>query len=91
MTRLMFGVSASSFATNMAVKTNAIPNEWSHSRAASAVQKSFYVDDGLTGASSVRKLLNSRRNCRSFSTKVGSFLESGNLTSLKPSVTFPST
>ena len=30
MTRLTFGLSASSFAENMAVRTNAIPNEHSH-------------------------------------------------------------
>ena len=52
-TRLTFGGSASSYAANMAVKQNAILYEKSHPRAALAVHELFYVDDGLTGASSV--------------------------------------
>ena len=50
MMRLTFGVSASSFAANMAVKTNAIQNKETHPQAAIAVEKSFYSDDGLTRA-----------------------------------------
>ena len=47
MTRVTFGVSASSFAANMAVKQNALD----HFPAASeVVHKSFYVNDCLTGA-----------------------------------------
>ena len=53
MTRLTFGVSASSFAANMAIKRNAVLHERSHPRAALAVHESFYVDDGLTGANSI--------------------------------------
>ena len=52
MTRLTFGVSASSFAANMALKQNAINHIQSHPQAYQAVIKSFYVDDGLTGADS---------------------------------------
>ena len=53
MTRLTFGVSASSFAANMALKQNAISHRQSHPQAYQAVLESFYVDDGLTGADSV--------------------------------------
>ena len=61
MTRLTFGVSASSFAVNMAVKQNAILYEKSHPRAALAIHESFYVDDGLTGASSVSEAVSLHR------------------------------
>ena len=53
MTRLTFGVSASSFAANMALKQNAIDHKKSHPQAYQVVLDSFYVDDGLTGADSV--------------------------------------
>ena len=53
MTRLTFGVSASSFAANMAVKQNARLHEHLFPLAASVVHTSFYVDDGLTGANSI--------------------------------------
>jgi len=51
MTRVTFGVSASSFAANMAVKQNAIDHADDFPLAAEIVDKSFYVDDCLTGAS----------------------------------------
>ena len=50
MKRLTFGVSASSFAANMAVKQNAIDHAEKYPQASRAVLESFYVDDGLTGA-----------------------------------------
>ena len=50
MTRLTFGVSASSFAANMALKQNAISHRQSHPQAYQAVLESLYVNDGLTGA-----------------------------------------
>ena len=49
-TRATFGVSASCFAANMAVKQNTIDLSYLYPLAAEAVEKSFYVDDGLTGA-----------------------------------------
>ena len=52
-TRVTFGVSASSFAANMAVKQNALDFALEYPQAAAAVEKSFYIDDGLTGANSV--------------------------------------
>ena len=53
MTRLTFGVSASSFAANMAVKQNAIEYQNTHAATAAVVLLSFYVDDGLAGEDSV--------------------------------------
>ena len=52
MTRVTFGVSASSFAVNMSLQQNA--NDFAHEfpLAVQAVHRSFYVDDGLTGADS---------------------------------------
>ena len=54
MTRLTFGVSASCFAANMAVRQNAIDLAHKYPLASEAVQKSFYVDDGLTGADDIK-------------------------------------
>ena len=50
MTRITFGVSASSFAANMSVKQNADDHALEYPLAAEVVHKSFYVDDCLTGA-----------------------------------------
>ena len=50
MTRVTFGVSASSFAANMAVKQNAIDCADEYPVASEVVHESFYVDDCLTGA-----------------------------------------
>ena len=57
MTRLTFGVSASSFAANMAVKQNATDFTGEFPQAASAVYISFYVDDGLTGTNSLEEAI----------------------------------
>ena len=53
MTRVTFGAAASSCAANMAVKQNAVDLTLEFPSAAKAVDQSFYVDDGLTGADSV--------------------------------------
>ena len=53
MTRLTFGVSASSCAANMALKLNALHIQQEYPRAAQAAIDCFYVDDGLVGAYSV--------------------------------------
>ena len=50
MTQLTFGVSAASYAANMALRQNALDHSGSHRQAAQAALKSFYVDDGLLGA-----------------------------------------
>ena len=53
MTRVTFGVSASSFAAKMAVKQNAHDFAIQYPLAVKAVEESFYVDDGLTGAETI--------------------------------------
>ena len=55
MTRVAFGVSASSFAANMSVKQNAADLADKYPLTAKAVDESFYVDYGLTGADSVEE------------------------------------
>lgn len=52
MSRITFGVYASSFAANMSVKQNAADLTHKYPLAARAVDESFYVNDGLTGANS---------------------------------------
>ena len=51
MTRLMFGVSASSYAANMVVRQNAM--DFGIIVTAQKVYEAFYVNDGLTGADSI--------------------------------------
>ena len=53
MTRVTFGISASSFAANMTVLQNANDHSSKYPLAAQAVKKSFYVDDCLTGEDTV--------------------------------------
>lgn len=55
MTRVTFGVSASSFAANMAVRQNAVEFAMKYPHAYRAVIESFYVDDGLTGADTLEE------------------------------------
>ena len=50
MTRVTFGVSASSYAANMSVKQNAIELASEYPLAVDVVGKAFYVDDCLSGA-----------------------------------------
>ena len=56
MTRVTFGISASSFAANMAVKQNANDFALDYPQAANVVDNSFYVD-GLTGADSPKEAI----------------------------------
>ena len=58
MTRVTFGVSASSFAANMSVKQNAHDFAMTYPLAFEAVSQGFYVDDGLTGADTVEGAIN---------------------------------
>ena len=53
MTRVTFGVSASPFAANMAVKQNATDLAMQYPLATEVVSRSFYVDDCLSGADTV--------------------------------------
>ena len=54
MIRLTFGISASSFAANMAMKQNALDHQREYPEAIKAVLEFFYVDDTLTGADSIK-------------------------------------
>ena len=60
MTRATFGISASLFAANMAVKQNARVFALKYPLAFNAVNESFYVDDGLSGADSVEEAVKMR-------------------------------
>ena len=73
MTRVTFGVSASSFAANMAVKQNALDHAMAYPLAAKSVHTSFYVDDGLTGADSVQEAIELQRQLQDLFSK-GDFL-----------------
>ena len=53
MTHVIFGVSASSFILNMAIKQNADDHANEYPLAAKVVHESFYVDDSLTGADTI--------------------------------------
>ena len=57
MTQVTFGVSATLFAANMLVKQNAIDFVMDYPLAVDAVNRAFYVDDGLTGADSTKKAI----------------------------------
>ena len=50
MTRVTFGVSASSFTANMTVRQNSLDHLSKYPLAAAVVEEAFYVDDCLTGA-----------------------------------------
>ena len=52
MTCVTFGISASSFVANMYIKKNASDFASEYPLAAKAVEDSFYIDDGLSGADS---------------------------------------
>ena len=53
MTRLTFGVSASSFTANTAMKQNTLDQQKEYFQAVKAVLESSYVNDTLTGADSI--------------------------------------
>ena len=57
MTRLTFGVCASSFAANVALKQNALDYQQKYPQAANATLEAFYVDDGLVEADSVDRAI----------------------------------
>ena len=84
MTRVTFGVSASSFAANMAVKQNAIDHAQEFPLAAEATQKCFYVDDCLTGADDPRSALTLQQQLSSLFARGGFLLRKWN--SSDPSV-----
>ena len=78
MTRVTFGVSASSFAANMAVKQNAVDYAMEYPLAAKCVDTSFYVDDGLTGADSVQEATELQRQLQDLFSRGGFLLRKWN-------------
>jgi hypothetical protein len=57
MTRVTFGVAASSFAANMAVKQNAMDFGDKYPLAAAVVDDSLYVDDCIAGADTLEEAI----------------------------------
>ena len=57
MTRLTFGISASFFTANMAIKWNAIRSANDYRLAAHVVDEQVYVDDLLTGAAFINEAI----------------------------------
>lgn len=84
MTRITFGVSASSFIANMCVKQNAIDFESEYPNAAKQVERSFYVDDYLGGADSLQEAVKLHGEMHSLFQKGGFLLRKWN--SSNPSV-----
>ena len=78
MTRVTFGVSASSFVANMSVKQNALDFALDNPQAVTAVEKSFYVDDGLTGADSVEEALQLQKQHQELFSRGGFLLRKWN-------------
>ena len=78
MTQVTFGVSASSFAANMALKQNAINHAIEYPFAAQAVERSFYVDDCLTGANSKEEAIELQRQLQNLFTRGGFLLRKWN-------------
>ena len=73
MTRITFGVSASSFIANMCVKQNAqLPFLWLQ-----RLYDSFYVDDGLTGADSSDEVIQLQNELQTLLEKVVSYYGNG--------------
>ena len=75
MTRVTFGVSSSSFIANMCVKQNASDFATRYPRAAKVVEKSFYVDDCLTGADSIQEAVELQHELQKLFDKGGFLLQ----------------
>ena len=78
MTRVTFGVSASSFAANMSVKQNAADFALQYPLAVKAVTESFYVDDGLAGADSVEEAIELQEQLQGLFSQAGFTLRKWN-------------
>ena len=78
MTRLTFGVSASSYAANMAVRQNAMDFGTQYPLAAQKVYKAFYVNDRLTGADSIPEAIHLQRQLKKLFYKGGFVLRKWN-------------
>ena len=78
MTRVTFGVSASSFIANMCVKQNAVDYALEYPNAAREVERSFYVDDCLTGSDSIGGAITLQRELQELFNKRGFLLHKWN-------------
>ncbi len=78
MTRVTFGVSASSFIANMCVQQNAVDFASQFPNAAEQVKTSFYVDDYLGGADSSEEAAHLQREMHSLFSKCGFLLRKWN-------------
>ncbi len=73
MTRLTFGVSASSFAANMSVKQNATK----YPLTARVIEESIYVDDCITGADIVEGAIQLQGELQNLFNEQNSYFRSG--------------
>ena len=78
MTRVAFGVSASSLLANMCVKQNSLDHAAGYPLASKAVDDSFYVDDGLTGADSIESAIRLQKELQSLFSCAGFLLRKWN-------------
>ena len=74
MTQVTFGVSASSFTANISVKQNALDFTLQYPLAAKIVEDSFYVDDTLTGADSIKEAVEIQTKLQGLFSKAGLLL-----------------
>ena len=78
LTRITVGMSASSFAANMAVKQNALNHVLEHLQAAIAVKTSFDVDEELTGANSIEEAVQLQKQLKELFSRSGFLLRKWN-------------
>ena len=84
MTRVTFGVSSSSFIANMCIKQNALDLAAEYPDAAREIERSFYVDDCLTGSDSVEGAIALQKGLQELLARGGFLLRKWN--SSEPSV-----
>lgn len=85
MTRVTFGVAASSFAVNMSLQQNADNYAHEYPLAVKAVCDSFYVDDGLAGADSINKAIALQKELQELFNRGNFLLRKWNSSSRSPS------
>lgn len=78
MKKLTFGVSASCFIANMAVKQNALQLGDKYPLAAEAVHNSLYVDDCLTGGNEIDSIISLQKQLKDLYTSGGFLLRKWN-------------
>ena len=83
MTRLTFGVLSSSFIANMCVKQIASNHSLDFPLATKAVEDSFYMDDGLTGANSFEEAIELHHQLQNLFARGGFLLRKWNSSELK--------